>query len=95
MSTETNAKALYICEYYFIKELKMKQLIAIIATTFALTAFAADTATAPAAPAKEAPKSEMKLAKKKADKDAEAKAKKDATKSSPKDAKKTDKPATK
>lgn len=35
--------ALYICEYIFIKELKMKQFIAIMLTAFTLSAFAADT----------------------------------------------------
>jgi ribosomal protein L12E/L44/L45/RPP1/RPP2 len=74
LSTKTRSTALYICEYIFIKELKMKQLIAIILATFALATFAAEPATAPAS----APKQEMKLAKKKADKEAE---KKDATKS--------------
>lgn len=60
LSTEINAKALYICEYYF-KGTQMKKLIAIVMASFALSAFAAEPAVAPAS----APKSEMKLAKKK------------------------------
>lgn len=60
----------------------MKQLLAIVLASAALTVFAAEPTTAPA-PTAEKPKTEMKLAKKKADKDAEAKAAKDATKSQP------------
>lgn len=80
MSTESMPKALYI--YHLTKETKMKQLIAIIMTAFALTAFAAEPATAPAttpaaAPAKDG---KLKLAKKK-DHSKDKKVKKDATKS--------------
>jgi hypothetical protein len=65
------ASALYICKYIFIKENKMKQLLAIILATFALTGFAADPAAnkatevakADAAKTAKAPE-EMKLAKK-------------------------------
>ena len=94
LSTKHNAKALYICEYIFIKELKMKQLIAIILATFALIAFAADPAATKATEVAKADgaKQEMKLAKKKADKEAEKKA---ATKSPTKDTKEPAKTDTK
>jgi len=84
VSTESMPKALYINN--LTKETKMKQLIVIIMTTFALTAFAAEPATAPAPAAAPAKDSKMKLAKKK-DHSKDKKVKKDATKSPSKPAK--------
>jgi hypothetical protein len=89
LSTGCNSKALYICRdknsYLTLKDIKMKAIIAIIATivsAFALTAFAAEPAKAPAtlaatasAPAKaEVKKDEKKPAKSDAAKKEPAKA---------------------
>jgi len=86
VSTESMPKALYINN--LTKETKMKQLIVIIMTTFALTAFAAEPSTAPSGTTTQAPakNSKMKLAKKK-DHSKDKKVKKDATKSPSKPAK--------
>jgi hypothetical protein len=86
MSTESMPKALYI--YHLTKETKMKQLIAIIMTAFALTAFAAEPSTAPSGATAPAPAKDgkLKLAKKK-DHSKDKKVKKDATKSPSKSSK--------
>jgi hypothetical protein len=73
-------KALYI--YHLTKETKMKQLIVIIASIVALSAFAAEPSIAPSGTTTQAPAKDgkMKLAKKK-DHSKDKKVKKDATKS--------------
>ena len=80
MSTESMPKALYI--YHLTKETKMKQLIVIIASIVALSAFAAEPSIAPSGTTTQAPAKDgkMKLAKKK-DHSKDKKVKKDATKS--------------